>query len=192
VPVALEQTIQGLEQISRIVRSMKEFAHPGPEGKTPTDLNRAIENTITVARNEWKYVAEMHLDLDPDLPLVECNPGEFNQVVLNLVVNAAQALAESIEREGLGKGNITVSSRRDGDWAEIRVGDDGPGIPQGLRDRIFEPFFTTKEPGKGTGQGLAIAHAAIVKNQQGTISLETAPGKGATFIIRLPIGPRNI
>ncbi|MBI3300896.1 MAG: HAMP domain-containing histidine kinase [Deltaproteobacteria bacterium] len=173
--------------MTKIVRAMKEFSHPGSEEKVETDLNRAIETTITVARNEWKYVAELATDLDSSLPPVPCLPGEFNQVILNLIINAAHAIAVVVSEGSTSKGTITVSTRHDGDWAEIRVSDTGTGIPEAIRAKIFAPFFTTKEVGKGTGQGLAIAHSVIVDKHKGTIGFETEVGRGTTFIIRLPL-----
>ncbi len=189
IPRAVSQSLEGLGRISDIVRSMKEFAHPGPETKTPVDLNQAILSTITVARNEWKYVADVETDLDPGLPPVPCVAGEINQVVLNGIVNAAQAIAEVVDESSGEKGKILVSSRADGDWAEIRVTDTGPGIPPEIQDRVFDPFFTTKDPGKGTGQGLAIAFRVIREKHGGQLSLSSEPGQGTTFIIRLPLEP---
>jgi signal transduction histidine kinase len=184
---AIQDAQEGVERVSRIVQAMREFSHPSVDEKTPTDINRAIETTLTVARNEWKYVADVETDFDPDLPLVPCLPGDFNQVILNIVINAAHAIADVVEDGAAGKGTIGVRTRRDGDWAEIRISDTGTGIPENIRARIFEPFFTTKEVGKGTGQGLAISHAMIVRKHAGTITFETEPGKGTTFIIRLPL-----
>jgi len=189
IPSAVEQALEGVERISNIVRAMRQFAHPGTKEKVTTDLNRAIENTITVSRNEWKYVAEMVTELDPDLLLVELLPNEFNQMILNIIVNAAHAIADVIGDGSTDKGKITIGTRRDGDWVEIRISDTGTGIPQDVRDRIFDPFFTTKEVGKGTGQGLAIARSVIVDKHDGTLTLESEEGKGTTFIIRLPINP---
>ncbi len=189
IPKAVEQSLEGVGRVAKIVRAMKEFSHPGGEEKRSIDLNKAIESTVTVARNEWKYVAELETDLDPSLPPVPCLPGEFNQVILNLIINAAHTIADVVGRGGETKGRIRVTTRRDGDWVEIRVADTGTGIPEAIRSRVFEPFFTTKEVGKGTGQGLAIAHNVVVKKHGGTISLETEVGKGTTFIIRLPLQP---
>jgi signal transduction histidine kinase len=166
---------------------MKEFSHPGGETPAEADLNRAISTTVEVARNEWKYVAEVELDLDPHLPFVSCLLGEFNQVLLNLVINAAHAISEATNKGSTGKGTITLSTCTSGDWAEVRVRDTGTGIPEAIRSQIFDPFFTTKEVGKGTGQGLAIAHAVIVEKHKGTINIETEVGKGTTFILRLPL-----
>ncbi len=187
VPAAIEQSLEGLNRVAKIVRAMKDFSHPGTEDKVAVDLNRALEGTITVSRNEWKYVAEIITDLDPALPLVHCLPHELNQVFLNIIVNAAQAIREVVNGNPEEKKTITVSTRRDEDWAEIRIRDTGPGIPGAIRHKIFDPFFTTKEVGKGTGQGLAISHTVIRDKHKGTLTFETAEGVGTTFIIRLPL-----
>jgi PAS domain S-box-containing protein len=187
IPRALNQSLEGVDRVAKIVRAMKEFSHPARE-KTATDLNRAIQSTITVASNEWKYVAEVEMDLDSNMPTVHCSPAEFNQVVLNMVVNAAHAIADVVGDGGKGKGKIRVKTRSDGEWAVVEISDTGAGMPAHIQQRIFEPFFTTKEVGKGTGQGLAIAHNVIVDKHSGTIKVVSAPGKGTTFIIRLPIG----
>ncbi|NGO38143.1 PAS domain S-box protein [Limisphaera ngatamarikiensis] len=187
VPRAIDQTLQGVERVTKIVRAMKEFAHPGSAQKTPTDINHAIETTVTVSRNEWKYVADMELDLDPNLPPVPCLPGEFNQAMLNLIVNAAHAIADRLGHHPTTKGRITIQTRRQGAWVEIRVSDTGCGIPEAIRDRIFEPFFTTKPVGRGSGQGLTIVRNVIVDKHGGTIDFETEVGRGTTFILRLPL-----
>jgi len=189
IPKAIEQSLEGVDRVARIVRAMKDFSHPGSSEKTPIDLNKAIETTLTVAGNEWKYVAEMVNDFDQELPKVPCLPGELNQAILNLVVNAAHAIAEVVGDGARGKGVITVATRRDGDWAEISIRDTGAGIPEKIRSKIFDPFFTTKPVGKGTGQGLAIAHAVIVDQHGGTLAFETEMGVGTAFFIRLPLNP---
>jgi two-component system, NtrC family, sensor kinase len=188
---AIEQSVEGMTRITRIVTAMRDFAHPGEE-KVLMDLNRAIETTVVVARNEWKYVAEVVTDLDPDLPAVTCVPGEFKQVILNLLVNAAQAIAEVVGDGSSGKGTITIRTGRSDDAAEIEIRDTGAGIPEKIRDRIFEPFFTTKDVGKGTGQGLSIAHAAVVKHHGGTIAVTSEVGKGTSFLIRLPAATQAV
>jgi signal transduction histidine kinase len=165
---------------------MKEFYHPDRKEKILLDINRAIEGTITVARNEWKYVADLETDYDSSLPMIACLPGEFNQVILNLIVNAAHAIAEVGETRGPGKGKIKVQTKNCKEWAEIRIEDTGSGIPEKVRPRIFDPFFTTKEIGKGTGQGLAIARSVVVDKHGGSVHFETEVGKGTTFIVRLP------
>ena len=188
IPNAIEDSLEGVSRVAEIVRAIKEFSHPGPAEKLPSDLNHAIASTVLVCRNEWKYVAELALDLDPELPPVQCVAGEFNQVMLNLIVNAAHAIAEAVAGKSEAKGAIAIRTRRVGAWAEIRVRDTGAGIPDAVRPNVFNPFFTTKPMGKGTGQGLAVAHAVIVQKHGGTIDFETEIGVGTTFIIRLPIG----
>ena len=190
IPQAVDEALQGTERVAKIVQAMKEFSHPGTGNKdkpAATNLNQAIESTIAVARHEWKYVAEMVTKFDPDLPPVPLFTGEFNQVILNLLVNAAQAIAEVSGKDSRKKGTITISTHRDNGWAEVRLCDTGRGIPEGIQHRIFEPFFTTKAVGKGTGQGLALAHSVIVERHQGELRFETELGKGTCFIIRLPL-----
>jgi signal transduction histidine kinase len=189
LPRAIDQSLDGLGHITRIVRAMKEFSHPQSEDKTPTDLNKALQTTVLVAANEWKYVAEVETDLAPDLPLVECRGGEMNQVFLNLLVNAAHAIAETMRDVPSLKGRITISTRALGKEAiEIRIQDTGCGIRAEHSEKIFEQFFTTKAVGKGTGQGLAIARNVVVNKHGGTIHFESEIGRGTTFIVRLPLG----
>jgi signal transduction histidine kinase len=187
IPLALEQSMDGVQRVATIVGAMKDFSHPGVE-KVPLDINHAIESTLTVARNTWKYIAVVKTRFEPKLPPVPCLPGEFSQVILNLVVNAAQAIGESLRDSNGATGTITISTALAGSRVEIRVQDTGAGIPEGIRDRIFDPFFTTKPVGKGTGQGLAIARAVIVDKHGGSIRFESQPGQGTTFILELPFG----
>jgi PAS domain S-box-containing protein len=186
VPKALAQSIEGIDRIAHIVRAMKDFAHPDRGEKTLVDLGKAIESTATVSRNEWKYVADLVTDVEPGLPPIWCRPGEINQVLLNLIVNAAHAVGDVVAQQG-GKGTITVRAHRAGEWVDIEVADTGTGIPESIRDKIFDPFFTTKDVGKGTGQGLAIVRSVIVEKHGGTLTCESTVGKGTTFVIRLPI-----
>ncbi len=186
IPAAVEQTLDGIGKVSKIVKAMKEFSHPGSKDKTMVDLNRAIDNTITICRNEWKYVADVDTEFDASLPLVSCFPDEFNQVILNIIINAAHAIGD-IVNEGVSKGKITIRTKQKGNMAEISISDTGKGIPKSIIKKIFDPFFTTKEVGKGTGQGLAISYDVIVNKHGGTLAVESEPGKGATFIIRLPL-----
>jgi signal transduction histidine kinase len=185
---AIEQSLDGLQRVAMIVRTIREFSRPGSDNMGPTDLNRAIETTAAVAGNKWSSVAELETFLDRDLPPVPCVAGEFNQIILNMIVNAAEAIG-AVVREGAPKGRIRIATRAFKDWAEIRVEDNGIGIPEGIRNRIFEPFFTTKEVGRGSGQGLSLAHALIEKRLGGEIRLESKIGEGTTFVIRLPIAP---
>ncbi len=185
VPRAIDQSLDGALRVAKIVRAMKEFSHPDSAEKTATDLNKAIESTITVARNEWKYVSAVVKEFEEGLPAVVCYPGDINQVVLNLIVNAAHAIKEKVKDQE--KGQIIVGTRRQGEFVEISVTDTGNGIPEAIRERVFDPFFTTKEVGKGTGQGLALAYTVVVKKHGGKIWFETEVGKGTTFFITLPI-----
>jgi two-component system NtrC family sensor kinase len=186
IPRAIAQSLDGIQRIAKIVAAMKEFSHPGQD-RTPTDINHAITNTITVATNEWKYVARVEVDLDSSLPAVPVVPGEFNQVILNIIVNAAHAIAESRGSDGTRLGRIGIATRRVPEWAEIHISDDGCGMPRHVQDRIFDPFFTTKAVGKGTGQGLSIAYNVIVKKLHGLILVNSEPGRGTTFTIRVPL-----
>ena len=186
VPKAIKQSLEGVSRISKIVQTMRTFSHPGTDEMKPANLNKAIESTIAVAHNEWKYVADLETAFDENLPLVPCLLDEFNQVILNMIINAAHAVGEVSALRY--KGKITITTTKVGDnWAEIRIADTGAGIPYEFQSRIFDPFFTTKEVGKGTGQGLAISHNVIVKNHNGQLTFETEKNKGTTFIIRLPL-----
>jgi signal transduction histidine kinase len=184
IPLAISRSLQGLERVSAIVRAMKEFAHRDGAEQAPADLNRAIMSTLTVARNEYKYVAEVTTEL-ADLPMVTCHVGELNQVVLNMVINSAHAIA-SAKAEHDRAGVIVIRTRPRGMHIEIEIEDNGCGIPPHEIDKIFDPFFTTKEIGAGTGQGLAIARAVIDKHA-GKIAVTSRVGYGTTFAITLPV-----
>lgn len=190
MPTAVERALEGLERVAAIVRSMKEFSHPTQDAPSSADINVAILSTLTIARNEYKYVADVRTVFG-EIPPVVCYVGELNQALLNIIVNAAHAIGEAIagtERKGL----ITVTTASEEDSVLIAIADTGPGIPQAIQDKIFDPFFTTKEVGKGTGQGLAIARAVIVDRHGGALTFDSEPGKGTTFLIRLPIdAPRE-
>ncbi len=192
IPAAITQSLEGIGHVSEIVRAMRQFTHPGTGEKKQIDINQAIENTITVARNEWKYVADVKTEFAHDLPLVPCLPGDLNQVMLNLIVNAAHAIGDVVGDGSKGKGLITISTKREGAHAVIRVTDTGTGIPEEIRGQVFAPFFTTKDVGKGTGQGLAISHSVVVEKHGGALTFETENGRGTTFIIRLPLEDREI
>jgi len=191
IPGALNESLEGLTHISRIVSAMKEFSHPSDGEKTLVSLADLIATTITVARNEWKYVADLETSLPPDLPPLPCLRDMIGQTLLNLVVNAAHAIADTLEPGVRDKGHIQISATVEGPHMVIRVSDDGAGIPPGIRERIFEPFFTTKPVGKGTGQGLAIVYSTVVDKHQGQIACESAEGAGTTFTLRLPLAPGN-
>ncbi len=189
IPKAITEAKEGVSRVSEIVQAIKEFSHPGQKEKSEINLNQAIETTSVISRNQWKYIANLQMDFDPSLPPVPCHPGEINQVILNLLVNAADALAETKTEDNPGL--ITIETRQDGDWAEVRIKDNGLGVPAHIQERIFDPFFTTKDPGKGTGQGLAICHSIIVKKHGGSLHLDPLYQEGACFVIRLPLQSRD-
>ncbi len=183
VPKAFDRMTDGVERVASIVRAMKSFAHPGGETHQPEDLNAALDTTLTVSRNEYKYIADVVTEFG-NVPLVPCRLGEINQVFLNLIVNAAHAMADA--QSDVTRGTITVRTALEDDKIAVSISDTGNGIPEAIRERVFDPFFTTKAVGKGTGQGLAIARSIIVKHG-GTLTFESEVGKGTSFIIRLPI-----
>jgi signal transduction histidine kinase len=185
LPLAVARALDGLGRVTTIIRSMKIHAHPDRCESATADLNDAITSTLTIARNEYKYVAELVTDLG-DLPPVTCYLGDFNQVIINLVVNAAHAIGDVVGTSG-DKGRLTIKTSCDGADAVVAISDTGGGIPEHVREHIFEPFFTTKAVGKGTGQGLAIAHSVIVDKHHGSLTFESTPGQGTTFMIRIPI-----
>jgi PAS domain S-box-containing protein len=187
VPRALDLALEGLERVGTIVSSMKEFAYPHSAEMAIVDLNQAIRSTLTIARSEYKYVAELAVDYG-ELPRVRCHVGDINQVILNIVVNAAHAIAA---KGGEDKGTISVRTRCAGDDVVVEIGDTGGGIPEHLHERIYDPFFTTKAVGNGTGQGLAIARTIVVERHSGALWFESRAGHGATFYVRLPIAGRQ-
>ena len=185
VPRAVAEALEGVERVTTIVRALKEFAHPDPTEAAAVDLNQALRNTLTIARNEIKYVAEVDLDLAA-IPTVLSHPGDINQVLLNIIVNAVHAIADVVTGTG-GMGRIRITSRQEGGEVVVAISDTGGGIPEAIQSRIFDPFFTTKEIGRGTGQGLAIARTIVTNKLGGSLSFETEVGRGTTFFIRLPI-----
>lgn len=185
IPKAIAQSLDGVTRVATLVRAMKEFAHPDQKEKAAANINEALVSTLTVARNELKYVAEVETDFG-DLPLIFCNISELNQVFLNLLVNAAHAIADAKQRTGV-KGVIHIRTSLEEDTVLISIADTGRGIPENVRDKVFDPFFTTKEIGRGSGQGLAIAHSVVVQRHGGTLTFTSEVGKGTTFYVRLPL-----
>lgn len=185
VPKALTSTEDGLQRVSTLVRSMKEFAHPDAKEKTKSDLNRALQTTIVMATNEYKYVADVTTNFG-EIPHVACHVSQLNQVFLNLIVNASHAISDVV-KDTEKRGHITITTRQDEDHVIVAIADTGTGIPKEVRTRVFDQFFTTKGIGKGTGQGLAIARNVVVDKHGGTLTFDTALGRGTTFYIRLPI-----
>ncbi|MDC5819182.1 MHYT domain-containing protein [Vibrio europaeus] len=187
IPLALDQSLEGLQRISKIVKAMKSFSHSSNHEMHQVDIAEAIESTITIARGEWRYVAEVETSFDSRLPAIPCYRDEFNQVMLNFIINAAHAIEEKFGRQDGTLGTIKVSTHFEENTAQIRIQDNGTGIPKNIIDRIFDPFFTTKDVGKGTGQGLSLAYSVIVDLHKGAITTDSTVGEGTTFTISLPL-----
>lgn len=185
IPKSVERSAEGLARVAEIVQSMKAFAHPDQKTMTLVDINYGLTTTLAITKNEYKYVAEVHTEFG-DVPMVEGYLGEMNQVFLNLIVNSAHAI-EDVYKETGRQGEIFVRTRKEGQSVVVEIGDTGAGIPLDIQNRIFDPFFTTKEVGKGTGQGLALAHQVITQMHGGEITFVSELGKGTTFSIRIPI-----
>lgn len=190
LPKSIQESIDGLKSVSTIVRAIKEFSHPSIKEKTPIDISHAIETTLTVTKNQWKYFSDIEKNFDEELPPVPCLPGEFNQVILNLVINAAHAIEDKF-KDSATKGVIKISAEKVGDSVMVKISDNGCGIPAGVIDNIFDPFFTTKPLGKGSGQGLTIVRSIILQKHQGTLQVESKEGEGTTFTFTLPLGETN-
>lgn len=189
IPRAIGQSVEGIDHVSKIVSALKEFCHPAADQYVDVDINHLIENTLTVTHSAWRYVADVGTHLDPDLPLVKGIPGEIVQALANILVNAADAVQEEIAASRYALGHIQIETKATTSGVEIRIADNGPGVPAAIRSRIFELFFTTKESGRGTGQGLAITHRVIAEKHGGTIDIESKEGTGSTFVLRLPLHP---
>lgn len=181
VSSVIEESIEGTDRVKTIIHDLKDFSHQDQGKMVEYDLNQCVKSTLNIVWNELKYKAEVVQDLG-ELPLVMCYPQQLNQVIMNLLVNAAHAIE--------GHGTITVRTYLENTEARIEVSDTGQGIPQKDLKKIFEPFFTTKETGKGTGLGLSVSYG-IVARHGGEIQVESQVGRGTTFRIRLPLnGPQ--
>ncbi len=185
VPTAIRQTLEGVQRVSSIIQAMKIYSHPGLSERAPADLNEALTAAATITRHRLKEVADVVLDLG-DLPPVSCHIADLNQVFLNLLVNAADAVADSGRR-----GTIRLSTRCEGEHVQISICDTGTGIPEDVLPKIFDPFFTTKDVGQGTGQGLALVRSVVQKGHAGTIDVRSRPGEGTTVTLRLPLDRRD-
>jgi PAS domain S-box-containing protein len=187
LPRSIEQTESGIGRVTSLIKAMKDFAHPGVKEKTYNNINQGIEVTAEICKNEWKYIADLELHLSPDLPLIYCLQNELNQVILNMIINSAHSIEEKNGKGSSERGKIVIETFQEGDFAIIIIQDTGVGIKESIISKIFDPFFTTKEVGKGTGQGLAIAHDLIVSKHGGTITVNSTVGIGTTFTIKIPI-----
>ena len=189
IPEAIQQAKDGVDRVSKLVMAMKDFSHPGSKEKEQANINKIIQTTLQISRNEWKYCADVDLMLAEDLPMVHCHPTDIGQVVLNLLLNAAHSIKERLGKHpDSHKGLITLQTLYSDDAISLRITDNGCGIPQNIIDKIFDPFFTTKEVGKGTGQGLAITRNVITSKHGGEIDVASEVGRGTTFTIHLPRG----
>ena len=186
VPRALAGAKEGVEIVSRIVRAMKDFSHVDVSERTACDLNAALDNALAVSRSEWRHVAKVETELAEDLPPLECFGAEIKQVFLNLIVNAAHAVGERYGPCEDPKGRIGIATGYDEEAIKVVVSDNGIGIPEEIQHRIYDPFFTTKAVGKGTGQGLSLAHTVIVNKHGGTLCVQSTPNQGTVFTIELP------
>ncbi len=185
---AIEQSQEGIARIAEIVRAIRGFADTGAQDeRTPLDINEAIEATIALTRNNWKYAAAIVTDFDRSLPRVPCVAAEIQRVLLNLILNAAEALAVKAQGRSLQEGRIRIATGREADAVTITVADNGPGIPKRIQGRIFDPFFTTKEVGHGIGEGLSFVYSSVVNRHAGRLAFESVEGEGATFRISLPL-----
>lgn len=191
VPHAIEESLEGVERVRKIVQAIREFSHPSQKVNTLSDINKGILTTVTLSKNEWKYCADLVTELDPKLPLVWCRIDELNQVLLNMIVNAVHAIQQKQNGSDKEKGRITITTSQKEDRVFISISDTGCGIPESIVNRIFDPFFTTKDVGKGTGQGLSLAHNIIVNHHHGLISVDSKLTVGSTFTIELPIGQQE-
>ncbi len=186
IPDIIDQSMKGIKHITDIVQSMQVFAHPGVDHKTKADINEAIKNTLNICSHKSKHLMDIHLDLEKDLPFIPCNIVGINQVFLNLIVNAMDAIMEQQEQNASERGIIYISTRHNDHYVEIRIIDNGAGIPPAVREKVFDPFFTTKDIGKGSGQGLSMAYSMVVNKHHGSIDFNSEPGQGTTFVVRLP------
>jgi PAS domain S-box-containing protein len=187
VPESIDQAVEGVDRITTIVRAMKGFSHPGTENKVAMNINELVESTLIVSKNVWKYIADVKTEYSQDLPYVLCLPAQFNQVILNIIVNATHAIEEKFISETEKKGLIIIKTYMHNNSIFITISDNGSGISEEIKNKVFNPFFTTKQVGKGTGQGLSIAHDSIVNKHSGTIDFNSVTGEGTTFIISIPV-----
>lgn len=186
IPKAIEQSIDGIKRVSAMISAMRDFSHIDERRFAPANLNKAVRTTIVILRNEIKYVADVEIELDENLPSIMCCIDDMQQVFLNLVINAAHSIEEKLEEDGQ-RGLIKISSKQEDQYAVFTINDTGKGISPEIREKIFEPFFTTKARGKGTGQGLSIVHSALIEKHKGKLELESTEGVGTTFTIYIPI-----
>ena len=186
IPDSIRATQDGVHRVSSIVQGLKAFSHPDTGEKVLFNVNEGIKNTTIICRNEWKFIADLVLNLDDDLPMVPCFPGDFNQVIMNIIINGAHAISERLQNTN-EIGLIQISTSLEKNHIIIRLKDNGIGMDNDSLKRIFDPFFTTKEVGQGTGQGLSISRNIIVNKHSGTLEVESIKGESSIFTISLPL-----
>ena len=184
IPMIFSESHNGFERMTTIINSMRSFSTShAPDERVSFDVNQGIRDTLILAHHEYSDCAEIDTTLDEVLPGIYCNPEQISQVFLNLIINSAQSI-QSQHRSSHGK--ISIHTWFDGKHVFCSIADDGPGIPEEIRNTIFNPFFTTKEPGEGTGLGLSICYDIVVTKHRGTISVECPDGGGTVITIGLP------
>jgi two-component system, NtrC family, sensor kinase len=183
-PQAINQSLDGIQKVSAVVRALNDFSQPVTELVTAIDLANSIANLLTISHTQWQDVAEVKTEFPSDLPNFMGHPGHFNQTLLNLFANAIEAI---VAKKLPGKGLIEIEAFPCGQQIELRISDNGIGIPYEIQHRVFDPFFTTKEVGKGIGQGLSVVYDVIVGKHDGIIDFVSEPEVGTTFTIKIPI-----
>ncbi len=189
IPLAIDQSIDGVKRIASIVGAMRDFAHTGPKDKVSADIHKIIETSITLSKNAWKYIAEIETNFEENLPSIICQPNDLNQVIVNMIVNSSHAMEDKFKDVENMKGKIEIQTTLSDNNIVILIKDNGAGMPEKVIKRIFDPFYTTKDVGKGTGQGLAIAYDIIVTKHGGDIEVSSEEGVGTEFVIKLPLEP---
>ncbi|OIQ44950.1 MAG: histidine kinase [Gammaproteobacteria bacterium MedPE] len=187
IPLAVTQSIEGLQRVKKIIGAMKSFSHSNQGEMSRVNIVEAIESTIIISRSEWRYIAELKTQYAEELPYIKCLRDEFNQVILNFIVNAAHAIEEKYSNDSAELGQIYIEVSSEDDSITIIIKDDGIGMSSDVKEKIFSPFYTTKGVGKGTGQGLSLAYSVIVEKHKGSITVTSEPMMGTTFNIMLPV-----
>lgn len=187
IPLALQEATIGIQRIAEIVRAIKSFAHPSENPEAEIDINDEIRSAVLLTANQTKTIASVETELDDSLPTVTGKQNDLNQILINLIINSAQAIQETDNRPG--NPVIRIVSERAGDEMLIRVMDNGPGVPADVSDKIFNPFFTTKPVGVGSGQGLAISRKLVNTSFNGELELNEDRTEGCEFVIRIPLSP---
>lgn len=186
VPDVLDQSLEGIDRISGIITSLRNYVHPGNEEGERFDLLGVVHDALTLSENQWKRLCSVETDLPPEPLFCTGFPSLISQALMNIVINAAHAIEERYGEEALDKGRVLVRVRDTADGHQIQIEDNGKGMSEEVRLRIFEPFFTTKERGRGTGQGLAIVYSVLVRKHKAKIKVQSSPGEGTAFYILLP------